>query len=102
MKYQEISPKQAMDLLQDKEPMLLDARDATSYKDGHIEGAMLVHDGLLEQIVRKRAHGTPVIIYCYHGNSSKDLAELIANFGYKEVYSVQGGFVEWRKAQAAA
>ena len=52
MKYQEISPKQAMDLLQDKEPMLLDARDATSYKDGHIEGAMLVHDGLLEQIVR--------------------------------------------------
>ena len=99
MRYQEITPQQALHMLAEQSPMLLDARDSHSYRDDHIEGAMFVHDGLLEQLIKRRAHTTPVIIYCYHGNTSKDLAELIAGFGYQLVYSVKGGFVEWKKLQ---
>lgn len=42
-----------------------------------------------------------MIIYCYHGHSSEHLAEMFADFGFKNVFSLQGGFELWQQHQAA-
>ncbi|MGL5597426.1 MAG: rhodanese-like domain-containing protein, partial [Aeromonas sp.] len=39
---------------------------------------------------------TPVIVMCYHGNSSQGAAQYLLQQGYDEVYSLDGGFEGWR------
>ena len=34
----------------------------------------------------------PVLVYCYHGNSSQEYAQMLADFRFNQVYSVDGGF----------
>ena len=100
-KYKEISAVQAKDIIESDDPVILDSRDAHSFKEGHIDGAMLAHDGLTEQLIRKRQYDKPVLIYCYHGNSSKDLAEFFGGIGFKTVYSMAGGYTAWKKLETA-
>lgn len=97
MKYREITAQEAVDLMANYNPLILDTRDAHSYREEHIDGAMLSHDGLMETLIRQKDYHRPVVIYCYHGNSSKDLAEFFTGIGFKDVYSLQGGYVAWKK-----
>lgn len=101
MKYTEITAEKARDIIADSNPVLLDTRDAHSYREEHIDGAMLAHDGLMESLIRQKNYDRPVVIYCYHGNSSKDMAEFFGGIGFKYVYSLQGGYVAWKKLATA-
>jgi len=38
----------------------------------------------------------PLIVYCYHGNSSKSAAHYFCENGFTQVYSMDGGFEAWR------
>ncbi len=98
--YNEITTLEARQLITEKNPIILDTRDAHSYKEGHIDGAMHSHDGLVEGLIKKRNTSQHVIIYCYHGNASKDLADLFGNFGFKNVHSLMGGYVAWKKTES--
>ena len=95
--YEEVTAGQVKALLVSCDPILLDIRDSHSYRDGHIEGAMLSHDGLMDTLIRKREYDRPLIIYCYHGTSSRDLAEFFSTLGFKQVYSMRGGYLAWQK-----
>jgi rhodanese-related sulfurtransferase len=96
MKFKEITVTQAQQMLASQEVMLLDRRDIPSYRAAHVENAMLAHDGLIESIIKKRDRSKPIIIYCYRGNDSKELAALFGQFGF-DSYSVIGGYTEWKK-----
>jgi thiosulfate sulfurtransferase len=37
----------------------------------------------------------PLVVCCYHGNSSRGAAEYFSQQGFKEVYSMTGGFAAW-------
>ncbi|HSX70328.1 MAG TPA: thiosulfate sulfurtransferase GlpE, partial [Pseudomonas sp.] len=37
----------------------------------------------------------PLIVACYHGNSSQSAAAYLAHQGFSEVYSLNGGFELW-------
>lgn len=100
-KYTEISAAEAKEIIEKDSPVILDSRDAHSFRESHIDGAMLAHDGLTEQLIRKKEFDKPVIIYCYHGNSSKDLAEFFGGIGFKTVYSMAGGYTAWKKLGTA-
>jgi thiosulfate sulfurtransferase len=38
----------------------------------------------------------PLICCCYHGISSQRAADYFADQGFKEVYSIDGGWEEWK------
>ncbi|MDE0931482.1 MAG: rhodanese-like domain-containing protein, partial [Halioglobus sp.] len=38
----------------------------------------------------------PLLIYCYHGNSSQGAADYFFNQGFEDVYSMDGGYEAWR------
>lgn len=95
--YEEVTARQVKDLLTTCDPILLDIRDSRSYRDGHIEGAMLSHDGLMDTLIRKREYDRPLVIYCYHGTSSRNLAEFFSALGFEQVYSMRGGYLAWQK-----
>lgn len=98
--YDEISPHQVGEVISNDNPLLLDIRDELSYRDSHIDGAMLNHDGLMQALIKKKDFDRPIVVYCYHGISSKDMAEFFCSIGFKRVYSLEGGYVAWKKWQS--
>lgn len=77
--------------------LILDNRDLTSYKQRHLDGAMMAHDGLIESVINKGDKTIPVLVYCYQGASSLDVARLFASCGFAKVYSLTGGYAEWKR-----
>lgn len=101
--YQEISAQDAAQLIAThKNLLLLDARDAHDYKAGRIDGAMQAHSGLIEHIISRGEYDRPVLVYCYQGKTSKDVANILGRAGFATCYSLTGGYVAWKKAQAAS
>lgn len=97
----ELSVAEAEALLNDHNNILvLDNRDLESYKQGHIDGAMMAHEGLIESVISKGDKQTPVLVYCYQGASSMDVAKAFSSCGFAKVYSMQGGYAEWKRAHS--
>ena len=75
----------------------MDIRDPGSYREAHIPGAVHLHDGNVQEFVQKTDKETPVIVYCYHGNSSLGATAYFIESGFKNVVSMSGGFEAWRQ-----
>lgn len=81
--------------LQSEESILVDTRDAQSYAENHAEGAFNLNNDTLKEFYDNVEFDTPVFVVCYHGNSSKGVAQYLAEQGYQDVYSVEGGMASW-------
>lgn len=97
MSYKTLLADQASEFLQQPDVVVLDHRDVRSYSSDHLPGAMLVNDALIMHLRKKRQ--VPILVYCYHGNSSKDLCNLLINFGCKNVHNLEGGWQAWAALQ---
>ena len=42
---------------------------------------------------------SPIIVSCYHGVSSKNVATFLVEQGYENVFSIVGGFDGWCRAE---
>lgn len=95
MMFQRISTLQAHDVIAMKKPALIDIRDAGAFKQGHIPGAILLADTDFMALRKRIPRDRPILVYCYHGNASQEAAQVFSDFGYAEVYSLDGGFEAW-------
>ncbi|KJZ14740.1 thiosulfate sulfurtransferase [Marinomonas sp. S3726] len=75
---------------------IADIRDLISFQNGHMQNAVHLSNDNLEAFVNNNDFETPLIVCCYHGNSSKGAAEYLAAQGFKDVYSLNGGFTQWQ------
>ncbi|GMU44476.1 MAG: hypothetical protein AMXMBFR25_24620 [Lysobacterales bacterium] len=71
---------------------LFDTRDADSYARGHLAGAEPLAERDLGHWIGRLPRAEALLIYCYHGHASQEFARIFADFGYTEVYSIDGGF----------
>ncbi|MAB23638.1 MULTISPECIES: thiosulfate sulfurtransferase GlpE [Pseudomonas] len=94
--FQRIDPNQANNLLLDG-AQLADIRDPQSYQQGHIPGAVRLDNDNLAQFVEAADKQQPLLICCYHGNSSQSAAAYLASLGFSAVYSLDGGFELWQQ-----
>ena len=76
---------------------LVDIRDPQSFEAAHAIGAFHLTNGTLVRFMNEVDFDTPVIVMCYHGNSSQGAAQYLLQQGYDEVYSLDGGFEAWRR-----
>lgn len=98
--YQDVSVTEASQIIKDRQPLILDCRALKDYRDGHIEDAMHVHEQLRDSLVKRGDKQKPLLIYCYHGHASQHLAEFFSDFGFKNVYSLTGGYAGWCQSTA--
>lgn len=75
----------------------MDIRDPASFASGNIEGSVHISNDNVQQYLSDMDKEKPLIVVCYHGNSSQGAAEFFASQGCREVYSLDGGFVEWQQ-----
>ena len=95
--FRRIPIDQAQAMLAAGDCQLADIRDEQSYQLGHIEGAVHLSNHNLQQFVEDADPDKALIIYCYHGNSSQSAAQYFVEKDFTEVYSMDGGFEEWRQ-----
>lgn len=77
---------------------LADIRDVQSYAAGHVPGAFHLTNATLQQFMQHHDPDTPVMVMCYHGNSSRGAAQYLLHQGFDEVYSIDGGFEAWQRS----
>jgi thiosulfate/3-mercaptopyruvate sulfurtransferase len=80
---------------------VVDVRDAGSYLKSHIGRAQHVSHANVATLLGALRKGAPVVIYCYHGHASQEYAQMFSDFGFTEVYSLDGGFDAWRSMPGA-
>lgn len=98
--FQRISVEQAKRLISERQPQIVDVRDVDSFKSAALPEAQHVNISSFPRFRKAADRSLPVLIYCYHGNASQDMAQLFVDFGFAEVYSMDGGFEAWRLANA--
>lgn len=99
--FQRIDAGQARALLARGNVLLLDVRDARSYAAAHIDSARHVTRETLDPLLLGTPRDQPVLVYCYHGNASQTYAQMFADFGFREAYSLDGGYEGWRSVAAS-
>ena len=94
--FQHISIDAANTLMLSGGAQVVDIRDEQSFNIGHIPGAQHLDNISLQDFILEADPDQPVIVYCYHGNSSQPAAAFLNEKGFDEVYSMDGGFELWR------
>ncbi len=84
-------------LTEEAKPLqLVDIRDKASYLAGHIDGAQHVDNETVHTFIEQADPAKPLVVCCYHGNSSQGAADFFNQSGFKECYSLDGGYETWR------
>ena len=73
--FQHISVADTAKLLADNKVVIADIRDEGSFAGGHIEGAYHLTNGSLNSFMQQFEFDQPVVVVCYHGNSSQGAAQ---------------------------
>lgn len=98
--YKDITPIQAKGKIdKSRKVLLLDVRTRDEFLEGHIPGAINIPVDELESRLDelKRYANFEIIVYCRSGNRSKRASEFLVKQGFKHIYNLSGGIIEWRK-----
>ena len=74
---------------------IIDIRDAQSFENGNIENSVLINNQIIDQYVAQADFDIPLVVCCYHGNSSQGAAQYLFDLGFKETFSLDGGYEKW-------
>ena len=94
--YEQIFHDEAWELVKKYDVIIVDIRNQDSYEEEHIANAMHLSMEKLQQYCGKWDKQKPILVYCYHGISSRSVAQYLVKQGFKKVYSLIGGFETWR------
>lgn len=94
--YKKITSEEAKEMIDGEDVIILDVRTPEEYKQGHIEGALLLPDYDLEDLAESELpdKDAKILVYCRSGNRSRSASKVLINMGYTEVYDF-GGINNW-------
>jgi rhodanese-related sulfurtransferase len=93
-----LSAEEVVSLQKNKEAfVLIDVRDKADWEKGHIKRAQNLPKPMIEQGIQETVpdKNTKVVLYCGGGTRSGLSADILQNLGYKQVYSLAGGWRGW-------
>ena len=104
MNFKRIEMPEALELIEaapENGLQIVDIRDPQSFEQAHIDKAIHLSNDNIQQFVADADVDKPLLVYCYHGNMSQGAAAYLAEQGFAESYSLNGGFVAWQQANLA-
>ncbi|HUP91432.1 MAG TPA: rhodanese-like domain-containing protein [Solimonas sp.] len=92
-----LSVGEAVRLINDRDPVILDVRPTTDFKKGHLLNAVNLPLTKLDENLGAAAKdkSKPVLVYCALGGTSVTAVEKLRKGGYTEVYPLRGGLNAW-------
>jgi rhodanese-related sulfurtransferase len=97
--YLELTSKEAAELIQNIQPLILDVRTPVEYGRGHLRDSVLIP---LQQLQSRwqeiAAHqDQDVLIYCATGNRSTVAAKILIDNGFKRIFNLKQGISGWER-----
>jgi sulfur-carrier protein adenylyltransferase/sulfurtransferase len=82
-----------------KNMVILDVREANDHVHSRIENSINIPRGVLELEVNDTIpdRDKTVVVYCGGGSRSALAADVLQQMGYTDVYSLQGGYKQWKE-----
>lgn len=79
---------------------IIDVREDHEWQEEHIPGALHIPKDQISAIIASKIpdQNKPIYLHCRGGVRSMHAASCLLDLGYKDVYSVDGGIVEWVKS----
>ena len=95
----EISPEDARRNAENNGAVLIDVREESDWREGHLPGARHLSRGVIELEIEEHFPDLkqPLICYCGGGSRSALVTESLQKMGYENVRSLAGGFSAWRE-----
>ncbi len=83
-----------------KRPLVLDVRQPSEYRSGHISGSKLVPLNELSSRMKELPQSREIVCVCASGNRSSSATRMLTKAGYNAV-NMKGGMSAWRRANLA-
>ena len=80
------------------EALLLDVRNGSEYREGHIPGSLHIPASRLKKNLEDVPRDRPVLVYCAGGNRSVAASSQLLSAGFSDVADIAGGFDAWNEA----
>lgn len=79
---------------------LIDVREDSEWATGHLPHAIHLSKGIIERDIEKIIPdmNTEIVLYCGGGYRSASAADNLQKMGYKNIFSLAGGFHAWLEA----
>ena len=95
-----LAPTDAVRLINDREPVIVDVRPVADFKKGRISGAVNLPMSRIAEAEKSigKNKSRPVLLYCALGTSASAMREKLLKMGYEDVYALRGGLSAWQGA----
>lgn len=96
----EVSVLEAVQLINRRDAIVIDVREAAEYAAGHIAGARHVLQAQLEERVKEleKFKMRPIIVSCRGGGRAASVGGTLRKHGFGEVFVLRGGITAWEQA----
>jgi rhodanese-related sulfurtransferase len=96
----DVNTVEAIELINHKNAIILDVREDTEYKSGHLIGAKWLPLGKLATRIGEleRYREQPIVVVCRSGNRSASACSLLSKQGFTQAYNLTGGVMGWQKS----
>lgn len=97
--FRTIPPQEALALIaQRKDLQVIDVRGPEELKEGFIANSRLVPFWAIAKGQQTLPVGPPLLLVCAVGGRSYAVGQYLYQKGYREVYNLQGGIDNWKRA----
>lgn len=98
-RFKEVTAKEAKELIEKSDPLILDVRTPNEYYSGHIKNSKLIPLQQLERRISEIQNykDKDIIVYCRIGNRSIVAAEILVDNGFTNLYNLTDGIVGWQR-----
>ena len=93
----QMNSDELIEFIELNDAILVDVRTEDEYNSGYIENSLNIDYFSNDFSVNadKLDKSTPIILYCRSGKRSSMSANKISKLGFKEIYNLEGGILEW-------
>ncbi len=96
----DVDTLKAIELINHRNALVLDVREESEFKSGHLINAKWVPLGKLAQRIGEleRYRDQPIVVVCRSGNRSAMACSLLSKNGFTQAHNLVGGVTGWQKS----
>lgn len=91
-----LSPERVSSMARSGQALIIDVREGSEYRLGHIPRAKHISLSQLTQRLKEVPKEKTVVVVCRSGNRSSRAAALLEEAGFRNVFNMAGGMDHWK------